>query len=113
MTGRRVAAILVLLAGAAVGYFVYWSQGHSFRPFKLGLDLSGGTQLVYKADLSKLPAGDAADSLAALRDTIEKRVNLFGVSEPLVQTEHVSAAISGQAEDRLIVELPGVTDTQK
>lgn len=113
MTGRRIAAIAVLLIGAAIGYFVYWSEGSQWRPFKLGLDLSGGTQLVYKADTSKLPSGDAADSLAALRDTIERRVNLFGVSEPLVQTEHVSAAVSGVAEDRLIIELPGVTDTEK
>jgi len=112
-TARRLAALAVLLIGTGIGYFVYWSEGHDFRPFKLGLDLSGGTQLVYKADLSQLPGADAADSLAALRDTIERRVNLFGVSEPLVQTEHVSAAISGTAEDRLIVELPGITDTQK
>src|SRR5262249_30561988 len=101
------------LFGVGIGYFVFWSQEHAWRPFKLGLDLSGGTQLVYKADLSKIPAADAADSLSALRDTIERRVNLFGVSEPLGQTEHVSAAISGTAEDRLIIELPGVTDTQK
>jgi preprotein translocase subunit SecD len=113
MTGRRIGAIAVLLIGAAIGYFVYWSEGTDWRPFKLGLDLSGGTQLVYKADTSKLSGGDAADSLAALRDTIERRVNLFGVSEPLVQTEHVSAAVSGVAEDRLIIELPGITDTEK
>ena len=113
IAGRRLAALLVLLVGAGVGFFVHWSEVHPWRPFKLGLDLSGGTQLVYKADLSQLPGADVADSLAALRDTIERRVNLFGVSEPLVQTEHVSAAISGTAEDRLIIELPGVTDTQK
>ena len=110
---RRFMALAVLLLGAAIGYFVFWSQANQWRPFKLGLDLSGGTQLVYKADLSALQGGDVADSLAALRDTIERRVNLFGVSEPIVQTQHVSAAISGVAEDRLIIELPGVTDTQK
>lgn len=113
MTARRLSALAVLIIGAGIGYFVFWSEGHQWKPFKLGLDLSGGTQLVYKADLSQLPGADVADSLAALRDTIERRVNLFGVSEPLVQTEHVSAAISGTAEDRLIVELPGITDTQK
>ena len=50
--------------------------------------------------------------MAALRDTIERRVNLFGVSEPLVQTER-TGALAGTSEERLIVELPGVTDTQK
>ena len=46
----------------------------------------------------------------ALRDVIERRVNLFGVSEPLVQLEETSALISGQKEHRLVVELPGATD---
>jgi protein-export membrane protein SecD len=68
---------------------------------------------VYKAELGNISGADVADSMAALRDTIERRVNLFGVSEPIVQTEHVSAAISGVSEDRLIIELPGITDTQK
>lgn len=113
MLQRRLSAILILIIGVGLGYFVYAGQVHSWKQFKLGLDLSGGTQLVYKADLSKIPGGDVAESMSALRDTIERRVNLFGVSEPIVQTQHVSAAISGTAEDRLIIELPGVTDTQK
>ncbi len=113
MLQKRLTALAVLLVGVVLGYFVYSSQVHSIKPFKLGLDLSGGTQLVYKADLSKIPGADVTESMAALRDTIERRVNLFGVSEPIVQTQHVSAAISGVAEDRLIIELPGVTDTQK
>jgi protein-export membrane protein SecD len=50
--------------------------------------------------------------MASLRDTIERRVNLFGVAEPIVQTE-TSSALSGVSEQRLVVELPGVTDTQK
>lgn len=112
-SSRRIAAVLVFLLGAGIAFFVYWSEVQSWRPFKLGLDLSGGTQLVYKADLTQIQGADTAESLAALRDTIERRVNLFGVSEPIVQTQHVSAAISGVAEDRLIIELPGVTDTQK
>ena len=78
MVQKRITALLILLAGVGVGYFVYTSQIHSLRPFKLGLDLSGGTQLVYRADLSAIAGGDAAESMAALRDTIERRVNLFG-----------------------------------
>ncbi len=111
MWQRRVAALVVLVVGASVGFFVYHSQVTASWPFKLGLDLSGGTQLVYRADLSHVASADVADSMAALRDTIERRVNLFGVSEPIVQTETASAL--GGNEQRLIVELPGVTDTQK
>ncbi len=112
MGQRRAIALVVLLVGVGIGYFVYWSHANAWRPFKLGLDLSGGTQLVYRADLSAIQGGDVADSLSALRDTIERRVNLFGVSEPIVQTQH-AGILTGKPEERLIVELPGVTDTQQ
>jgi protein-export membrane protein SecD len=112
MTGRRVSAVIILLLGALLGWYVYHLQATGQKTFKLGLDLSGGTQLVYRADLSALPDADQGDSMEALRDTIERRVNAFGVSEPIVQTQ-TSSALSAQKEERLIVELPGVTDTQK
>lgn len=48
----------------------------------------------------------------SLRDTIERRVNLFGVGEPIVYTEQASSLV-GNGEQRLVVELPGVTDTQE
>lgn len=110
MLKKRLLALCILIAGAGLAYGVFHAQTNGWRPFKLGLDLSGGTQLVYKADLSQIPAADAVDSMAALRDTIERRVNLFGVSEPLVQTQ-TAGTLTGNPEQRLIVELPGVTDT--
>lgn len=74
-------------------------------PFRLGLDLQGGIHLVYEADLSSIPSFEYDESMEGLRDVIERRVNLFGVTEPLVQTE-------GSGENRrLIVELAGVSDT--
>ena len=111
MWQRRVVALLILLLGAGVGYWVYHTQTSGSNQFKLGLDLSGGTQLVYRADLKAIQSADVSDSMAALRDTIERRVNLFGVSEPIVQTENAGSL--GGNEQRLIVELPGITDTQK
>lgn len=112
MWQKRVIALLVLAVGAGIGWYVNAGHASGAHPFKLGLDLSGGTQLVYRADTAALPAGDVAGSLDALRDTIEKRVNAFGVAEPLVQLEH-AGTVSGSAEERLIVELPGVTDTER
>lgn len=76
-------------------------------PFQLGLDLQGGMHLVYQADLSQIASGEYDSAMAGLRDVIERRVNLFGVKEPLVQTEG-----SGK-EQRLIVELAGVLDFQE
>ena len=104
-------ALGALLAGVLLAYFVWSTEttvGSAYR-FKLGLDLAGGTELVYKADMSQTPAGDQEDALGALQGVIERRVNLFGVAEPIVQTEQASV-LSGTTEDRLIVDLPGVTN---
>src|SRR3989344_2881469 len=110
MTQRRMIALLVLLLGIGLAFFVYHNQTSGNRPFKLGLDLSGGTQLVYRADTDAIEGKDIGESMEALRDTIERRVNLFGVSEPIVQTER-AGVFAGEVEERLIIELPGVTDT--
>ena len=76
-------------------------------PFRLGLDLQGGTHLVYEADLSGIEGEDHKSSMQGLRDVIERRVNLFGVQEPVVQVQE-------KAEQyRLIVELAGVKDPQE
>lgn len=112
MFALRYSAVLILIAAAALGYFIWHTTGTGGRfDFKLGLDLSGGTHLVYDADTSKVPAADIADSLAALQQVIERRVNSFGVSEPVVQTEQGGAL--GNGSYRLIVELPGVTDVNQ
>lgn len=78
------------------------------REFKthLGLDLKGGSHLVFQADSSKVKAADLEDALNSSRDIIERRVNFFGVSEPSIQTTH-----SG-SNYRIAVDLPGVTDVQ-
>ncbi len=117
MWRKRFIALILLLAGTGLGYGVYAGEYHPQSPFgkfpfKYGLDIQGGTELTYQADTSKIAAGDIRANMDALRDVIERRVNLFGVSEPVVQTEEVNA-FSGKPVERLIVELPGVTDIKK
>ena len=73
-------------------------------PFKLGLDLQGGIHLVYEADLSGVEKKDYASAMQGLRDVIEKRINYFGVQEPVVQTQEAAG------QYRLIVELAGIKD---
>jgi len=109
MIKTRALAVFILIGAIAIGFFNYYSQ---FRPasavgrfpFKLGLDLAGGSHLVYQADLSQIPASEDSDSMTALQNVIENRVNAFGVSEPLVEV---------QGGNQLIVELPGVTDVNQ
>lgn len=110
MWKTRVFAFILLLAGLAIGYFVVTSN--ESKPFALGLDLSGGTHLEYRADVSGLEDIQVKESMDALRDVIERRVNLFGVAEPNVQTETTRIGTEGR-EHRLIVELPGVTDVEE
>jgi len=108
MAKYRFWAILIIFASVVAGYYLWNSEQSGDNKFKLGLDLSGGTHLVYRADTSKVAAGEIGDSMEALRDAIERRVNLFGVSEPLVQIE--TSGLGGNGDNRLIVELPGVTE---
>ncbi|MDH4330468.1 MAG: protein translocase subunit SecD [Candidatus Moranbacteria bacterium] len=68
----------------------------------LGLDLQGGIHLEYKADLSGVEEDKKDEALQAAQDVIERRINAFGVGEPLIQTLY-----SG-GENRIIVELPGI-----
>ncbi len=123
MWRRIILAIIILALGTGIGFFVYKSEPrlnknfanaatfYKNHPFRLGLDLSGGSHLVYKADVSAVPAGQVGDSMDALRDVIERRINLFGVSEPVVQVQG-AGFISG-GENQLIVDLPGITDVSK
>ena len=85
MWRKRFIAFILVLVGAGLGYGVYASQYHPDGyfgkfPFKYGLDIQGGTQLTYQADTSKIAQGDVRANMDALRDVIERRVNLFFVS---------------------------------
>lgn len=73
----------------------------------LGLDLQGGTHLVYDADLSAIDNADKNSAIEGTRDVIERRVNTLGVAEPVVQTSKAGGV------SRIIVELAGVQDVNE
>ncbi len=117
MWKRRITALLILIIVVACGMFIYKSEpalsgrnetGFFNKPFRLGLDLSGGTQLIYRADTSKLSGADTGAAMESLREILERRVNSFGVSEAVVRTQ--SANFANGNEERLTIELPGITD---
>jgi protein-export membrane protein SecD len=69
---------------------------------RLGLDLVGGVHLVYQADFPEDATGDEKDAaMARALVTIEKRIDKYGVTEPIIQQ---------LGEDRILVQLPGFTD---
>jgi preprotein translocase subunit SecD len=73
-------------------------------PFRLGLDLQGGIHLVYEADLKDIEQEDQANVMQGLRDIIARRVDLFGIQEPIVQIQELKGRY------RLIVELAGIKE---
>ncbi|MBI4592158.1 protein translocase subunit SecD [Candidatus Uhrbacteria bacterium] len=120
----RLWATFALVATMAVFFYDFpgfWNQGATYvqaktgwlppmlaeEPFRLGLDLQGGTHLVYEADMSQIPEGDRLTALEGVRDVIERRVNAFGVSEPVVQTTTTGGTY------RVIIELAGVLDVSE
>lgn len=102
MTRTRLWAMIIILISGLLA--LYLNNTYQTKPFKLGLDLNGGIHLTYQADTSKIAKEDIGQSMETLKNVIEARVNAFGVSEPIIQTE---------GTDKLVVELPGVSDTQK
>lgn len=102
----RITFIFILILAVLSGLIVWPGHPGWFSRFKihLGLDLQGGTHLVYQADVSNIDSADKKESVEALRDVIERRVNAYGVSEPVVQTNY-----SGD-NYRIIVELAGIKD---
>ncbi len=110
-TKLRITALSILLLAIGAGYLAYpkgpaISLGSFQRSgnVQLGLDLQGGAQLLYQADMSNVPEADRTDSLNGVRDVIEQRINAFGVGEPVIQT------VRSGNDYRLNVELPGITD---
>ncbi|MFA5870816.1 MAG: protein translocase subunit SecD [Candidatus Paceibacterota bacterium] len=101
---------LIVIASIVAGVFSYepvWQKINGSRPWSLGLDLAGGTLLTYEIDLSQVKDADKDAVTRGLRDVIEKRVNLFGVSEPKVYGEKVGNS------SRLVVELAGIKDVDQ
>jgi len=76
--------------------------------FREGLDLKGGTSLILRANMASIPQAQRSTALTSAQTVISNRVNLFGVSEPLVQTTVVN-----NNDYRINVEIPGVTDVNQ
>lgn len=75
--------------------------------FKKGLDLEGGTSITLRANMQDVKPENRDAALESAKDVIERRINFFGVSEPIVQTAKTSQ------DYRVIVEIPGVTDVNQ
>src|SRR5262245_62981167 len=107
---RKAGPILIFVIGIAALILVFVPgirvpdasspDGQRLIETRLGLDLQGGLRVEYLAKQvgDRIPRPEDLD---VIRDIIERRVNATGVSEPVITT---------QGSDRIVVELPGVSD---
>lgn len=70
-------------------------------PLKLGLDLQGGMHLALELDQSKQVSADPKRDIDLALTVLRKRIDEFGVTEPLIQKV---------GDNRIVVELAGITD---
>ncbi|MCC6649705.1 MAG: protein translocase subunit SecD [Candidatus Eisenbacteria bacterium] len=110
-----VVLVTILAAWYLYPSYTYYSmtpaQREALQPAKLaelrkqaihlGLDLQGGLQLLLEVDKARLSSAEAKDATERAMEIIRNRVDQFGVAEPLIQRE---------GEDRIAVQLPGLTD---
>lgn len=99
--------INTVLAGPDINLNLFGTHFQRDLNIKLGLDLQGGTDLTLRADMTGIADKDKKQALDSVKSVIERRVNLFGVSEAVVQT-----AIVGN-DYRIIVQLPGVKNVDE
>lgn len=76
-------------------------------PSKFGLDLSGGIHLVLEADMTGVKEADRKSAFDSAKNVVERRVNLYGLTEPVIQQSKVGDSY------RIIVEIPGVSDVHQ
>jgi len=96
--------ILAIFASALWVLLPVDSERFGRQGIRLGLDLQGGIHLVYRADLSQVEPGEEADVIDGVIAVISNRINPLGVTEPVIQK---------QGHDRIAVELPGLSITDK
>ncbi|MEA1909532.1 MAG: protein translocase subunit SecD [Patescibacteria group bacterium] len=107
-TGWLLGLIVVILLGALIVDIPAFAKFVGFKDglyIHKGLDLQGGTHLVYQTDLTKVAAGGAEEAAIGVVDVIRRRIDALGVSEPIIQKTRDNS--------RIIVELPGITDVNE
>jgi len=74
---------------------------------RLGLDLAGGSYLVYQADLSGIEPGTEDEIMKGVKDVIERRINALGITESTVQIQQQAG------EYNIVIQIPGIADIEK
>ena len=115
MRGKKVVLVVIslfiLILTTIIAMWYVYDTGRF--PFSFGLDLAGGTQVTYTADVSGVPEDEIPGRMSALQRVIDQRINALGVSEPNVYSVTGLGIGNNPSTHRLVVELPGVTNTEE
>ncbi|MFC1656863.1 protein translocase subunit SecD [Patescibacteria group bacterium] len=109
---ENISSAVLIIAIAVVAGSIVWPQEPAFlnpdTRMHLGLDLQGGVQITYKADLRDIDKGSQEDAMSSLVEVINRRVDALGVAEPNIQSTTFTDGNKG-----IIVELPGINDVNQ
>lgn len=115
----KIFSFIILVSISLLGWFYLISpeiesrntDNKEIRTIALGLDLVGGSQLTYDADISKIQKNEIDGAMESLRETLSRRLNAFGTSEVSITTEESSIFSENNEERRrLVIQIPGVSD---
>ncbi|MBU0974901.1 protein translocase subunit SecD [Patescibacteria group bacterium] len=98
---------LVSLPNSVIDFNLFGKQYYKKFELKKGLDVQGGIQVVLLADMSQIEEIDRVTALESAREIILRRVDLYGLAEPVVKT------LITENDYRIVVELPGLNDPQQ
>ncbi len=101
---KNTLVLVIILAIFAFSVTALFNPLFGREGMRLGLDLQGGIHMVYQADFSAIEPGAEEEAIDGAIAVIEKRIDVFGVTEPVIQK---------QGENRILVELPGISETEK
>lgn len=74
---------------------------------RLGLDLAGGSYLIYQADVTDIEPADRAETMRGVKEIIENRVDALGIAESIVQVK------TYEGEYSIAIQLPGIADIEE
>ncbi len=97
------------------GKIINFAKKDKPQTIALGLDLVGGSQLNYDADVSKLPANEIDGAMESLKETLSRKLNASGTSEVSIVTERSSVFSDKDNNDvrRVSISIPGVSDIEE
>lgn len=108
---RRTVYLLIFIL--ALFAFALWSvvpldkNVFGREGLRLGLDLKGGSYLVYQADLSDVEPGAEDEIMEGVKGVVERRINALGITEPVVEIQKHAG------EYNIVIQLPGIADIEK